>query len=122
MKLFVQKVILMLGCLQKKNDKQEPKRVLSRAWHDNDEGEYGAVEKLDWIRTGVFLTKDEWRKISYKKGTDEILNELGVKKQAPTVKRDITNMKVYELMTELSKYPAGAKVSFIDFSIEPRDY
>lgn len=60
--------------------KSKPKRVLSRAstYSSNPEPEYGGVETLKWVNTGVFLSKDEWKKISYNKGTKQILNELGI--------------------------------------------
>ena len=43
---------------------------------------YGGVEYLNWIRTGVFLNRVQWRDISYNKSTPEILNELGIKRRS----------------------------------------
>lgn len=93
---------LDVGLLIEKNDKLKPKRVLSRAstYSSNPEPEYGGVETLKWVNTGVFLSKDEWKKISYNKGTDQILNELGIKKKISEInKRDddmITVRKVVD--------------------------
>ena len=59
----------------------EPKRVRARADGYSKIAEYGAVEKLRWIHTGVFLSKEEWMKISFKKPTEQILEELHIKKE-----------------------------------------
>jgi hypothetical protein len=72
---------LDVGLLITKNHKSKPKRVFARAGTYSKDTEYGGVETLDWINTGVFLSKDEWKNISYNKGTDQILKELGIKKK-----------------------------------------
>lgn len=70
---------LDVGLLIEKDNKSKPKRVLARSTDYNHDAEYGCVEYCDWINTGVFLSEDEWKKISYNKWTNEILSELGIK-------------------------------------------
>ena len=60
--------------------KSNPTRVLARSSSYDMDAEYGGVELLTWIRTGIFLSIDEWKDISYNKSTDDILEELGIKK------------------------------------------
>ena len=60
--------------------KSNPTRVLARSSSYDMDAEYGGVEFLTWIRTGIFLSIDEWKDISYNKTTDDILEELGIKK------------------------------------------
>lgn len=73
---------LDVGLLIERNDKFKPKRVLARASKYSSDSEYGGVEALTWVNTGVFLSKDEWKNISYNKATDQILNELGIEKKS----------------------------------------
>lgn len=56
------------------------RRVKARSSEYSKGSEYGGVEKLVWLRTGVFLTEKEWDKITYCKPTDDILKELHIKK------------------------------------------
>lgn len=57
----------------------KPKKVLARASTYSDRGsEYGGVETVDWIRTGIFLSEYEWNKITCDKPTNQILDELGI--------------------------------------------
>ena len=82
---------LDVGLLIEKNYKLKPKRVLARAsaYSSKPEPEYGGVETATWVNTGVFLSKDEWKNISYNKATSQILSELGIKKKIPEInKRD----------------------------------
>lgn len=72
---------LDVGLLIEKNNKSKPKRVLARASTYGSDNEYGAVECLNWINTGVFLSKEELKNISYNKPTDQILDELGIEKE-----------------------------------------
>ena len=72
---------LDVGLLVEKNSKSEPKRVLARSQTYNKDGEYGGVETLTWVNTGIFLSKDQWKNISYNKDTDQILSELGIEKK-----------------------------------------
>ena len=76
------KSYLDIGLLIEKNDELKPKRVLARAlaYSSDPEPEYGGVETLTWVHTGVFLSKDEWKNISCDKATDQILSELGIEK------------------------------------------
>ena len=73
------KSYLDVGLLIEKNSKSKPKRVLAMSTDYNHDAEYGGVEYCYWINTGVFLSEDEWKKISYNKWTNEILSELGIK-------------------------------------------
>lgn len=81
---------LDVGLLLERNKKIKPKRVLARATTYSN-GEYGGVETVDWIGTGIFLSIEEWNEISYNKPTDQILNELGI------------NRMTYEYDEELKK-------------------
>ena len=72
---------LDVGLLIEKNHESKPKRVLSRASLYGSDTEYGGVEIQTWINTGVFLSKEEWQKISYEKDTNQILSELGIEKK-----------------------------------------
>jgi len=88
---------LDVGLCIERNDKFKPKRVLARASryskhiNGSNDREYGGVEAITWINTGVFLSKDEWRNISYDKDTDQILRELGIEKKVY-----LENEKEYE--------------------------
>ena len=82
-----------VGLLIEENSKSEPKRVLARAleyeWRDNSDREYGGVELVKWIRTGVFLSKEEWRNISCKNPSSKILTMLGITKKIYSDKKEI---------------------------------
>lgn len=54
--------------------------IRSRASTYNPNGKYGNG-CTTWIKTGVFLLEDEWNKITYNKPTDQILNELHIRKE-----------------------------------------
>lgn len=74
----------------------KPKRVLARASTYSDRGsEYGGVETVDWIRTGVFLSESEWNKITCDKPTNQILDELGINRT--TYKDDEEMKKDYDM-------------------------
>lgn len=75
------KSYLDVGLLIEQNDKLEPKRILARASTYRRDGEYGVYAGMTWVKTGVFLSKDEWIEISYNKPTDQILRELGINKE-----------------------------------------
>ena len=72
---------LDVGLLIDVDDQFKPKRVLAGASTYGSDTEYGGVSTLDWIRTGIFLQKDEWKIVSYNKNTDQILSGLGIKKR-----------------------------------------
>lgn len=72
---------LDVGLLIEKTDKRKPKRVLARSSVYSNESEYGGVETLTWIKTGVFLSRDDWERITYNKSTDQILSKLGIRKR-----------------------------------------
>ena len=91
---------LDVGLLVEKNSKSEPKRVLARTYNGEDR-EYGGVESQAWVNTGVFLSKDEWNNISYKKGTDDILKELGIEKKINS--KEVDNMTTDEMAIALVK-------------------
>ena len=91
---------LDIGLLIEENDKLKPKRVLARASAYSSEPEYGGVEILTWVHTGVFLSKDEWEHISYNKPTDHILSELGIDKKINLKKVMSKNFKNADYTTE----------------------
>lgn len=72
---------LDVGLLIELNKDQKPKRVLARASTYGTDIEYGGVEILTWVGTGILLSKQEWIEISYNKYTDQILDELGISKK-----------------------------------------
>ena len=74
---------LDVGLLIATNRNLEPRRVLARSSTYSSEPEYGGVDTLTWVHTDVYLTKDEWKKISCDKPTDQILKELRIKKKVP---------------------------------------
>lgn len=92
---------LDVGLLVEKNSKSEPKRVLARTYN-GEEREYGGVESQAWVNTGVFLSKDEWNNISYKKDTNDILKELGIEKKINSKEEDyMTTDKIAALLVQL---------------------
>jgi len=60
---------------------RKPTHVRAPATKLNPYGYYGGVRTLDWIRTGVYMTSDEWTKLTYGKHTTPILQELGIPKK-----------------------------------------
>jgi len=79
---------LDVGLLVERNHELKPKRVLARASTYGSDRQYGGVETVSWINTSVFLSKDEWIKISYNKDTDQILSELGISKNTKEKSQD----------------------------------
>ena len=76
------KSYLDVGLCIERDKNLKPTRVLAREFdYSTADGEYGGVELLDWIDTGVFLSKYEWRKLSHNKSTDQILRDLGISKK-----------------------------------------
>lgn len=76
------KSYLDIGLLISENAHSKPRRVLARhSTYSKDGREYGGVQSVEWIRTGVFLSEKEWREISCDKPTDRILVELGISKK-----------------------------------------
>lgn len=81
-------------CVERDKD-LKPTRVLARLFPHSTLSsygapEYGAVENLKWINTRKFMSIEKWRKVSYNKSTEQILNELGIKKR----KRLLTKPKI----------------------------
>lgn len=89
---------LDVGLLIETNSEFKPKRVLGRASTYRNDSEYGGVETLNWIHTGVLLSKKEWIKISYNKDTDKILYELGIVKR--NKEKDNMNEVVWKAIFE----------------------
>lgn len=79
------KEYLDVGLCVEINENSKPTRVLARLFPyssttEYGTPEYGGVELLDWINTGVFMSTKEWADISYNKPTSQILRELGIEK------------------------------------------
>ena len=74
------KSYLDVGLMIEQDNQLKPKRVLARSFTYSSDREYGIYEGLTWVKTGVFLSKDEWIEISHNKPTDKILSELGINK------------------------------------------
>ena len=70
---------LDIGLCIEKDENLNPIKVLARA-HTYGMSEYGGVESVSWIKTGVYLIKDDWKSISYNKSTDQILQKLKILK------------------------------------------
>lgn len=71
-----------IGLLISEDIDSKPTRVLARHSTYSESGrEYGGVQAVEWIRTGVFLSEKEWIEISCDKPTDRILVELGIAKK-----------------------------------------
>ena len=69
-----------VGLLIEVDEENIPQRVLARKSSCSErEREYGGAWTVNWIKTGVFLTKDEWHKISCNRDNSQILKYLGVK-------------------------------------------
>lgn len=80
----------------------KPKRVLARAsTYGGRDREYGGVETVDWIKTGVFLSEYEWNKITCDKPTNQILDELGINRT--TYKDDEEMKKDYDMEDTMIK-------------------
>lgn len=79
------KSYLDVGLCVEENNKGQPTQVLSRTstygsmTTEYGTNQYGNAENIIWKRTGVFLSVEEWKRISYNKSTKEILHELGIK-------------------------------------------
>ena len=106
-----------VGLLIETNNKRKPKRVLARASFYGSETEYGGVEVQTWVNTGVFLTKEEWKKITYEKGTNQILNELGIEKKIKkeesedvTTDRQIVDDRAFEKNYNIEWYLGNGKI------------
>lgn len=98
----------------------KPKRVLARASTYSDIGsEYGGVETVDWIKTGVFLSEYEWDKITCDKPTNQILDELGINRKV--YKDDEEMKKDYDMedtMIRASKKAEITKSQLLDTLFE----
>ena len=111
------KSYLDVGLLIEKNNKSKPKRVLART-STYGSNEYGGVETVTWINTGVFLTKDEWKDISYNKGTSQILKELGIiepiiekeRKKDMTVSRQVVDDRAFEKNYNIEWYLGNGQI------------
>lgn len=105
-----------IGLCLETNNKLEPKRVLSRATYYGSDTEYGGVETVTWVKTGVYLTKDEWKNISYNKGTDEILRDLCIEKKTygrdedMTTARQVVDDRAFEKNYNIEWYLSNGEV------------
>lgn len=79
---------LSVGLLVEKDASSKPKRILARVetYSGRREPEYSCIDPRDWIHTGIFLSKKEWRKLSFNKSSDEILKLLGINKKSKRIK------------------------------------
>lgn len=105
------KEYLSVGLCVEINKNLKPTRVLARPFpysstDVNEYGipEYGGVELLDWINTGVFMSPKEWADISYNKPIDQILRELGIEKKMKEEKDMTTVRKVVDDRAFEKKY------------------
>lgn len=86
----------------------DPKKILSRK-STCSESCYGGIEKIIWIHTGVFLSVEEWNKITLDKTTDQILQELNIAKNKivePIHKNaDMKSISWYQLWERIGRQP-----------------
>lgn len=108
---------LDVGLLIEKSHESKPKRVLARASYYGSDTEYGGVEVQTWINTGVFLSKEEWQKLSYEKNTNQILSELGIEKKIKkekdedmTTVRQIVDDRAFEKKYNVEWYLGNGKL------------
>lgn len=97
---------LDVGLLIETDHNSKPTRVLARATTYGSDAEYGGAELLKWVKTGIFLTKTEWIKITCNMATDDILRNLGIDKKREVKSKAMTNFdKIKEMsIDELAKY------------------
>ena len=77
-----------IGLLLENNEFSHPKRVLARNNSLNPDGrnpEYDGAEFVHWNHSGVYLTKEEWKHISYSKPVSSIFEELGINTEQKTM-------------------------------------
>ena len=82
-----------VGLLIEKDYKLRPKRVLARNYGTQD-AEFGGVEFVNWINTGIFLSEKEWNEITYNKSTQRIIDYLGIERKATMAKKVINGLEV----------------------------
>lgn len=95
---------LDVGLCILENEDFKPKRVLSRMFsYSSAPSEYGGVELLNWVNTGIFMSKKEWELLSCDKSTEQILIELGIEKRTleerennMTTVRKVVDDRAYE--------------------------
>ena len=108
------KSYLDVGLLLEANSEQKPKRVLARATTYGSDTEYGGVETLTWVKTGILLSKEEWIKITYNNNTDDILNELRIEKKMKeedvVTNRQIVDDRAFEKAYNIEWYLGNGEI------------
>ena len=100
---------LDVGLLVEIDGNRNPKKILVRNLTYNLGSYYGGIENLEWIYTGVFLSVEEWNKITFNKHTDQILQELNIHKKSileSTCKNiNAKSISWYKLWERIGKQP-----------------
>ena len=81
-------------------------------------GQYGGVELCNWIHTGIFLTLEEWKKISYERDGDSILHALGI----PVIRSEVEEIKHKAKSEPEEKNEDETRISGIVFEHGKDDY
>lgn len=115
---------LDVGLLIEKDYKLKPKRIRARSSTYSPKAEYGGVEHVAWINTGVFLSEKEWDKITFNESTDKILNKLRIKKKGKNMAKKtinglevngeniITSLKIIKQVCEDNRATNGSNCPF----------
>ena len=104
-----------IGLLISEGIDSQPTRVLARHSTYSESGrEYGGVQAVEWIRTGVFLSEKEWREISCDKPTDRMLVELGIAKKPYSENKNKYSDYRRDEMIRASNYAAVDKQMLIN--------
>ena len=82
-----------VGLLIEKDYNSKPKRIRAKNY-GSPKAEYGGVELINWINTGVFLSEKEWDEITYKKSTSRVLDYLGIERKTTMAKKVINGLEV----------------------------
>ena len=108
---------LDVGLLVEIDGNRNPKKILVRNLTYNLGSYYGGIENLEWIYTGVFLSVEEWNKITFNKHTDQILQELNIHKKSileSTCKNiNAKSISWYKLWERIGKQPLQDRKSVV---------
>jgi len=69
-----------IGLLTETLSDGTPKTILARSSKYNIDSQYGGTELLHWTHTGIFMTREEWNRISYETPTHILRERLGLGK------------------------------------------
>lgn len=73
-----------------------PKRIRARYYASNPKAEYGGVDYVTWIKTGIFLSEKEWDKITLNKTTPQIIAYLKIERKKENNKVNDVWKKIFK--------------------------